>query len=45
MSRFCDLMGGAISVESELGKGSCFVVRLPVEMADVAEPEVPAFAV
>ena len=27
--RFCHLMGGDISVESELGKGSIFTVRLP----------------
>ncbi len=25
----CKLMGGSISVESELGKGSCFMIRLP----------------
>jgi two-component system, sensor histidine kinase and response regulator len=43
VSRFCDLMGGAVSVESRLGEGSRFVVRLPIEMAD-ATPEmiVPA---
>ncbi len=28
--RFCQLMGGEIIVESELGEGSCFTVRLPV---------------
>ena len=27
--KFCALMGGAITVTSELGRGSCFAVRLP----------------
>jgi signal transduction histidine kinase len=29
--RFCQMMGGHISVESQLGVGSLFTVRLPLE--------------
>ena len=34
VARFCDLMRGTIAVDSIPGKGSCFVVQLPVEMVD-----------
>jgi adenylate cyclase len=32
--RFCQMMGGDISVESELGRGSRFVINLPVQVGD-----------
>jgi PAS domain S-box-containing protein len=33
---FCQMMGGSLSAESELGKGSAFIVRLP------GDPDMPA---
>lgn len=37
--RFCEMMGGSISLESKPGEGSTFTVRLPVSMdATVAHP-------
>ena len=35
----CRLMGGEIAVKSELGKGSRFTIRLPVEANGIACPE------
>ncbi|HLK65280.1 MAG TPA: response regulator [Bryobacteraceae bacterium] len=32
--KFCELMGGNITVESELGKGTTFTIRIPVEVRD-----------
>ncbi len=42
--RFCQMMGGDIAVESEVRKGSTFVVRLPVEASAAALPTPPAEA-
>jgi signal transduction histidine kinase len=39
VSRFCELMSGTISVESKLGSGSRFVVRLPADMAEPLHDE------
>jgi PAS domain S-box-containing protein len=39
--RFCQMMGGDITVESELGRGSTFTIRLPAEVL-AAQPVPPA---
>jgi PAS domain S-box-containing protein len=38
--RFCQLMDGDITVESELGQGSAFIIRLPASVASEAPPAV-----
>jgi signal transduction histidine kinase/CheY-like chemotaxis protein len=35
--KLCRLMGGEISVQSELGKGSCFTIRVPVTLRAALE--------
>jgi len=35
--RFCQMMGGDITVESVVGEGSIFTIRLPLEVAEAAE--------
>ena len=39
--RFCQMMGGEITVTSQFGQGSCFTVRLPVHRSDELETAVP----
>ncbi len=36
---FCQMMGGEISVTSELGQGTTFIIRLPVQVSEV-RPEI-----
>ena len=36
--RFVELMGGTMLVESEVGRGSRFMVELPLELATASEP-------
>jgi signal transduction histidine kinase/CheY-like chemotaxis protein len=35
--KLCRLMGGDVSVESELGHGSCFTIRLPASLAETVQ--------
>ncbi|QDG51013.1 response regulator [Persicimonas caeni] len=40
--RFCELMGGEISAESEKGVGSTFSVRIPVDSKQVSQDPAPS---
>ena len=39
--KYADLMAGTIELESEVGKGSLFRVRLPAEIAEAADDKTP----
>jgi len=41
---FCEMMGGQLTVASELGKGSTFTVTLPVEVAESTRSGQPVLA-
>jgi signal transduction histidine kinase/CheY-like chemotaxis protein/streptogramin lyase len=42
--KFCELMGGNLTVDSVAGQGSTFIVTLPVEVQDTALRSAPASA-
>ena len=42
--KFCQLMGGDLTVASEAGKGSTFTATIPAEVIEVAEEAVPALS-
>jgi two-component system, NarL family, sensor histidine kinase BarA len=42
VKELCKLLGGQVTVASELGKGSTFTVRLPWTLSEAARPGAPA---
>ena len=43
--KFCEVMGGDVTVTSELGKGSVFTVILPSEVTEAPRPALPTPAI
>jgi signal transduction histidine kinase/DNA-binding response OmpR family regulator len=39
--RFCQMLGGDVTVESQVGRGSTFTVRLPAQLGEQAPPAAP----
>ncbi len=39
--KFVDLLGGTLTVESGVGRGTCFTFCIPVELAEVADSDTP----
>jgi signal transduction histidine kinase len=39
--RFCQMMGGDVTVESEVGQGSTFIIKLPTAVRDLEAPPAP----
>jgi signal transduction histidine kinase/DNA-binding response OmpR family regulator len=37
--KFCEMMGGSITLSSELGKGTTFIIRLPALVIDDKKPQ------
>lgn len=40
--RFCNIMGGDISVKSKLGEGCTFTIRLPADVASAIDRDLPS---
>jgi hypothetical protein len=45
VQRLCELIGAAVSVESTVGKGTCFRLSLPIVVPSDAEPADPSVTV
>jgi signal transduction histidine kinase/CheY-like chemotaxis protein len=43
-SKFCEMMGGSLTVESETGKGTTFTIRLPADVRDGGADQAQAAA-